>query len=279
MLTFHALLTTYGINPVEVRLVRHGNKEIPVLDVFQNNPERLTHYTAWQKLGRYGDARYIAVFAPARGTTALFLGLWAVNGVTTNKELTPKHLSLLQQYELPEEWFDRAAFYHLSLSDVMSDMSERLVIDWGGSTVSWVQKGDKPVVLIKGINSIGDFVSFDQVQLSYADLQKLIQDTDSNITWVNALTAVNGVYLIRHTIDGKLYVGSAYGKEGIFGRWKAYSRSGHGGNKLLKDITPQHMEFSILEVANGTMSADDVIERENRWKLRLGTRIHGLNDN
>lgn len=279
MLTFHALLTTYGINPAEVRLVRHGNKEIPVLDVFQNNPDRLTNYTAWQRLGRYGDSRYIAVFAPARGTTALFLGLWAVDGVTVNKDLTPDHLSLLRQYELPEEWYERSAFYHLNLSDVMSDLSERLIIDWGGSTVSWVQRGDKPVVLIKGTNSIGDFVSYDQVQLSYPDLQKLIQDTDSNITWVNALTAVNGIYLIRHTIDGKLYVGSAYGKEGIFGRWKTYSRSGHGGNKFLKDITPQHMEFSILEVANGTMSADDVIERESRWKLRLGTRIHGLNDN
>jgi hypothetical protein len=93
-----------------------------------------------------------------------------------------------------------------------------------------VQKKDKPVVLIKGVNSIGDFISYDDVQLSYADLQRLIKDTDSNIAWVNALSSVNGVYLIRHIMDGKLYVGSAYGKDGILGRWRAYARSGHGGN-------------------------------------------------
>jgi len=71
------------------------------------------------------------------------------------------------------------------------------VIEWGRSTVTWVQTKDKAVVQIKPINSIGGFISYDRILLSYAELQKLVNDTDSNTSWVNALSSVNGVYLIQ----------------------------------------------------------------------------------
>jgi len=159
----------------------------------------------------------------------------------------------------------------------MSDLSERLVIDWGRSTLNFVQTKNKYVVQIKPVNSIGDFTSYDTVLLSYGDLQKLIKDTDSNVSWVNALSLVNGVYLIKHKKDGRLYVGSAYGKGGILGRWSTYAKSGHAGNRLLKDLDPYEFEFSVLEIFPARMSANDVISRENRWKECLGTREFGLN--
>lgn len=71
------------------------------------------------------------------------------------------------------------------------------MIEWGRSTVTWVQTKDKAVVQIKPINSIGGFISYDRILLSYAELQKLVNDTDSNTSWVNALSSVNGVYLIQ----------------------------------------------------------------------------------
>ncbi len=80
----------------------------------------------------------------------------------------------------------------------MLNLSQRLVIQWGKSTVSWVQRKNKDVVQIKPVNSIGDFTSYDSIFLSYNDLQKLINDTDSNASWVNALSSVNGVYLIKY---------------------------------------------------------------------------------
>ncbi|MDO6712790.1 GIY-YIG nuclease family protein [Aliiglaciecola sp. 2_MG-2023] len=278
-LTFFDLLKTYGVNSSEVRLVRHGNKEIDVLKTFLNETQKFTEYTAWQKSGKYGDAKYLAIFSPARGTTSLFLGLWKVKGVTANKDLEPKHLALLQKYRLPERWYEKSVRYDLELSSEMLDLNQRLVIDWGGSTVSWVQRKNKSVVEIRPINSIGEFSSYDSILLSYADLQKLISDSDSNATWVNALSSVNGVYLIKHIVDGRLYIGSAYGKGGILGRWGSYARTGHAGNKLLKFLDPSNFVFSILEISPSTMSADDVIARENRWKVCLGTREFGLNDN
>ena len=279
MLSFFRLLETYGVVPENIRLIRHGNKEISVLDIFRKDITRFTEYTAWQLPGKFKGAELLAIFAPGRGSTAIFLGLWRVRGCTKNSALRASDIRLLSKHKLPTQWQNHSDRYHLEFDDRLSDLSERIIIDWGRSTVSWVQKKDKPVLEIKAPQSIGDFLSYDDVLLGYADIQKLAQHTDSNVTWVNALSTVNGVYLIRDKTTGLQYVGSAYGKGGILGRWKAYSLSGHGGNKLLKALDPVNFEFAILEICPSTMSADNVISRESRWKRVLGTRQFGLNDN
>lgn len=278
-MTLHHILEMYGINPAKVRLVRHSDKEINVVDTFRNKRDQLFEYTSWQIKGKFKDAKYLAVFGPARGTTALFLGLCRVRGCVENKNLTQEHRDSLLRYGLPKEWLDFSCRYDLELVSEMSDLSERLVIDWGKSTQQWVQKKDKNIVQIKPVNSIGEFVSYDSLRLSYAEVQCLAQDSDSNASWVNALSGVNGIYLVRYKVDGRLYVGSAYGKGGILGRWSSYSHTGHAGNKRLKNLDHSQFEFSILEICPNTMSADDVITRENRWKECLGTRQFGLNEN
>lgn len=279
MIKFFDILRLYGIDPKYVKLVRHGNKEIPVRETFVDEREKFESYQSFQKPRKFGGARYIATFCPARGTTALFLGVWDILGFKENHQLTRRHHREIDRFGFPARWHERAAWYDLSYRDDTADLSERLVIDWGKSTVSWVQSKDKPVIEIKALHSIGEFVSYDDIQLDYVDLQRLCRQSDANPTWVNALSAVNGVYLIRDTASGLLYVGSAYGDKGIFARWCHYARSGHGGNRWLKPLDPRNFEFSILEIAPSTMSADGVIERENRWKARLGTRESGLNEN
>ena len=126
---------------------------------------------------------------------------------------------------------------------------------------------------------MGDFGSCDDIQLGFDEIKKLASDTYANATWVDALSAVNGIYLVLDNSDGRMYVGSAYGGNGIFGRWAKYAKIGHGGNKELKDLDPRELEFSILEIAPPTLSADEIIERENRWNKRLRTREFGLNSN
>jgi hypothetical protein len=279
MISFHELLKNYGVDSQVVKLARHGNKEIDVLKTFKEDKERFDEYCAWQSEGKYKNVKYIAVFTPAQGTTALFIGLWSIKGFTENSKLTKKHQSLLKKHDLPENWFDVSVRYDLKLTEIMKDLSQRLVIEWGKSTLSWVQVKDKEIVQIKPKNSIDEFQSYDAIQLTFSDLKTLIKDSDSNSTWIHALESVNGIYLIKHQLDGRLYVGSAYGKKGILGRWTSYSKNGHGDNKLLKPLEPNDFEFSILELASSTISADEIIKRENRWKTRLGTREFGLNDN
>lgn len=106
-----------------------------------------------------------------------------------------------------------------------------------------------------------------------------MQFPDTNLTWLKALSSVNGVYLIKDKMSGKLYVGFAYGDQGIYGRWSSYAKNGHGGNSELTSLDPSTLQFSILEIVPATTTADGVIECENRWKEKLGTRQFGLNKN
>ncbi|WP_303905967.1 GIY-YIG nuclease family protein [Thiohalomonas denitrificans] len=93
------------------------------------------------------------------------------------------------------------------------------------------------------------------------------------------MESVNGIYLLAHPSNGKLYVGSAYGDSGLWGRWESYLDNGHGGNVMLRQLGKADYQVSVLEVASSTTSLNDVIELENRWKEKLLTRIHGLNRN
>ena len=277
-LTFHKILGLYDIDPAKTKLVRHSNSEIPILDTFKNNLSRFETYQSFQKKNKFGNADHIAVFAPSYGTSALFLGLWNISDSISGDD-DPELHQLIDECGFPPSWHNDIYFYHLEKHSVMDELSERLVIDWGGSTVAWVQGKDKPIIEIRRQNSIGEFASYDKVQIPYQELKILCIDSAANIDWVNALSAVNGIYLIKDNSTGKLYVGSAYGENRIFGRWSAYAANGDGGNVELKELDANNFEFSILEIVSGTVSADEVIRREGRWKEKLGSREFGLNQN
>ena len=99
-------------------------------------------------------------------------------------------------------------------------------------------------------------------------------------SWKMAMMQWRGIYYIFDALDGKGYVGSAYGESNLLGRWENYGATGHGGNKLLRDRNPESFSFSILERVSPDMNASDVVALENSWKERLHTRApHGLNDN
>lgn len=280
MFSFYELLKHYGIKPQEIKLVRHGNAEIPILDTFKNNIKKLEAYQSIQRPGKFSGAKYIIVFAPTFGTSALFLGVWEILGSKISKDFTQEVHQMIDNYAFPKSWHDEDnEFYILKYTDLLSELSERLVVEWGKATVAWVQNKDKEILEIKAINLIGDFISYDDVLLSYYDLKKILNDQKSNITWHTALSSVNGIYLIRNGRNNKLYVGSAYGENGILGRWKCYASSGHGGNKDLKNLDPAFFEFSILEIVSSTLSKDEIIQRECKWKNKLGTREFGLNNN
>jgi len=83
--------------------------------------------------------------------------------------------------------------------------------------------------------------------------------------------------------NGKMYVGSAYGENMILGRWRAYVKTGHGGNTGLKRLTFDHIKqnfrYSILDIYKSTIDDQIIIDRENRWKEVLQTRKFGYNEN
>lgn len=145
--------------------------------------------------------------------------MWDIQGCTEASKFTKRIQTELKKYNLPENWFNVSDRYTLRKNHSRDELSERLVIEWGPATVSRVQSRDKEIVEIKGKKTIGDFNSFNQVDLDFYELQMMTQFPDTNLTWFKALSSVNGVYLIKDKKTGKLYAGSTYGEQGIFGRW------------------------------------------------------------
>jgi hypothetical protein len=123
------------------------------------------------------------------------------------------------------------------------------------------------------------FPGYDKVKLSWSELKRVIEKEG----WKTALQNQKGIYLITDISNGKMYVGSAYGKDMILGRWTSYIKSGHGGNVELKKINIDHIqknfEYSILDIFKSTIDDKTVIDREVWWKNILKTREFGYNLN
>lgn len=138
-----------------------------------------------------------------------------------------------------------------------------------------------------------EFNNYENVCKKFKALKQVI-DVE---TWKNALSAVYGVYVITDIHTGKLYIGSAYGENGIYGRWKTYLTCGFDKeevedveypNKQLKELVKQkgmsyleeNFQYSILEIAPKTqIGKETVLQRERYWKEVLKSREFGYNDN
>ncbi len=132
--------------------------------------------------------------------------------------------------------------------------------------------------------TIGEFPGFNDILLSYTNLKTVVREAIPS--WKTTLSNIAGVYVITDTTSGMHYVGSAYGGDGIWQRWAAYAKNGHGGNRELRDLLKaegsdhaQHFQFSLLEVCDVNSSDEYVIGRENHWKTVLRSREFGLNRN
>ena len=201
----------------------------------------------------------------------LFAGLFLKKGVTFN------HSTNLFHYELN------------SIAEC-EDITGRLVVNFEKTFRNSYLNAEKwaQSLLVTEIKpecmTLSDFPGFKSINLSKRELDIVIQ---TNIpSWKGALSSVSGIYVISDSRSGKLYVGSAYGQDGIWGRWSQYSSSGHGNNKelraLINEIGAESTEtfrFSILEVADIHASKNDILARESHWKRVLMARSHGFNAN
>ena len=130
------------------------------------------------------------------------------------------------------------------------------------------------------------FPGYEWVNIPFGDLESLMRRDRSD--WKTALASVNGVYLITDESIGKRYVGSAYGEQGLWGRWKNYVETGHGGNQGLRMATGEdslryarrHFRFTLLDFFAFSTPKEVILSRETFWKKVLLTRgEYGLNEN
>lgn len=176
------------------------------------------------------------------------------------------------------------------------DKSEKVTRTWTTNNIELVNKTEIIEILSDSYRKVySNFYGFEHVSKSYNDLKNVIDEP----MWKQALSSVYGVYVITDTGNGNLYIGSATGTTGIYGRWKTYIEKGYDEkevedkdypNKKLKEIANdktkglnyirENFQYSILEIfTKNKVGANKALEREKYWKKVFDTKEHGYNDN
>jgi len=268
MITFKELISlkTDILESSYVKYVRHKDSRKEYRDLIKDR-EELLKYQCEQKNDIFNGCDYIVSFFGQESTKALFIGVFKVNGVRKEND---KH------------------YYDLTEVEGFEDYKDRVVINWGKATLSWHQwynKTEKEVIEILPNGYLGHFPGLLNFVLEFSELQKIDKNTEANRQWLNHLKSVNGIYLILDEKTGNQYIGSAYGKLGIWQRWSEYAKNGHGGNKMLKNLCSKdrsyykNFKFSILQTLPSNSTSKEVITIENLYKTKLGTKAFGLNMN
>lgn len=175
-------------------------------------------------------------------------------------------------------------YFDLHPSRFLEPLVKRLVVEWGNPRI-WHRRATSaanlPILEIADPHRI-PFPGFDRVLLKHHKLGEMVDD-HRYADWHAALSAVQGIYLITDSCNGKQYVGKADGAERIFQRWMSYARDGHGGNLALRELVKTghapHFVFSILRVFGPSTPSSEVDAAESHYKNALMTRTFGLNQN
>lgn len=245
------------------------NGETHPLDAFVSDPEKWKLWNAWRGTRDDFNRRFI--------------------------------FSLMRYYHQPDKWLFGGIFevisrntgsYVVNLMELHQEYIGRLLIDYRGPGVRGRafklenHFNELKVAQIFEIPFKGEaFCGYDSVAHGFSQLEAIIRQNKPD--WKSALENVKGVYLIVDRSNGKMYVGSAYGSDGIWSRLACYIGTGHGWNDELTKLINMHgikyarenFQFSILEFQ--PMRTDDqvIINRERYWKRVLQTNVFGYNKN
>lgn len=263
---------------VRVKLVRHQDKRYDVQELYRTG--QLDTYQGYQAKPIF-ECDYIVSFIGLEGSLARFIGVYRVLGRRSAREVPVPPDFLYPDFHQQDD-----VFYQLVPMPGFGDLKDRIVIDWGKGALAWHQwLSEKEVVEVLPKGYVSYFPGYLDFILTFQQLSMIIENPSANREWHRMLGAVAGVYLIVESKTGMQYVGSAYGEEGILGRWRQYTKSHDGGNLRLQEIleidpaASNRFMFSILHTLPRTLTKNEVIKYEVLYKNKLGSRAFGLNAN
>lgn len=268
MITIQELLFNRGLDPkAKVKLVRHKDSRRDLYSLYRYSKNEFLDYQKSQIRDVFHEVDYVVSFIGEEGRLSRFIGVYKV----------------LSKGEVRA---DGHFWYEMEETTGFEDLKERVIIDWGSAAIMWHQwiNNRKEVVEIHPGLHYQQFTDYFDFVLDFKELQEIIINAYSD--WKRMLSVTKGIYLISDSKTGKLYVGSAYGDDGIWGRWATYvATNGHGGNKTLKELVSIdsnyafNFRFSILMLLPRTVTSDQAIAKEKLFKKKLGTNAFGLNNN
>ena len=209
----------------------------------------------------------MATFLAMPNDKTTFVGMWQVNGQSEN-------VNRLRCAISDDDSAERI-IYDLAKLAMLDKFAERLVIDWGAGTRSWVQRAARNH---KEVLAIAD--AADPPFPGWATFFKPVDHIPAlPASWQAILANAKGIYLLVHRPSGQQYVGSAIGAQGFLARWLDYAATDHGVNVNLKGKSAADIDVAVLEAAASTATDEEILRAETVWKIKLGTRVHGLNAN
>lgn len=151
--------------------------------------------------------------------------------------------------------------------------------------LSFLKDEEEIIEILPCIYNGEQFEGYDNVHLPYKKLNDILAGRVMP-TYYEALKKITGVYCLTDTSNGKLYIGSATGGEGVAQRWGDYLSTKHGGNVKLKELYKQkgdkyfekYFTFTLIEYFGLSYDPKKIIQREQYWKNCLNTIKNGYND-
>ncbi len=279
MLTVKQLFIADGLDLDEdrIKLVRH-------VDHMERSIQRTVregHFDLYQQeqtptVRPFHNCDVILSFVGIEGHKAEFYGAYEVRGHGPFAKADLKELPAWLA-EAHKDGQPRIK-YELRELETFRSYRGRLIVQWK-STRGWHQKKDLDIYELLPATVATLFPGYQEVLLNFDGLKAIFADPRAHRDWHAALKANAGIYRVVDLSDGKIYIGSAYGSGGLWTRWQTYTKTGHGGNKLLKERDPKNFHWSIVRTVSTTLSPRDVIGIEALEKQKHGSRAVGLNSN
>lgn len=277
-ITIQELLFNRGLKKEDkIVLLRHkDNRKTKIIrgvayneslyDIYRYKPKLFLEYQAEQAEDKFKGVEYIVSFLGEEGTKSRFLGVYRIIETITNDSFSPFYYKMIEV-------------------DGFENLKERVIIDWGKGARSWCQGIHNEKEIIEITPGFADaFPGYPNVILKFYQLKEIINKGYPE--WKRMLSAVNCIYAILDNKTGKIYVGSTYNRQGIWGRWEVYVKTnGHGNNVSLKEMVesdPKYADnfiFSILHILPINISAEEAIKEEELFKNKLGAISFGLCNN
>lgn len=279
------ILKDYGLSIEKTKLVRHPLNKKDVNEVYSKGGLGfLEAYQSSQSKRIFDNCKYIVTFIGTVGTQSRFVGVYKILGIIDG----PKVRDYMPEGYPHEEHFDNNhVYYQMERTDIMEDLVNRLIIDWPSprSWFNWAST-EKEVLSILSTDEI-EFPGYENLILTYTELSNIVDGDERYLKWREALSNVNGIYLICDTKHSMQYIGSTYNDEGILGRWTNYIRTLDGGDVGIKAHLKKYpgayldFQFTILRILPKPIEMKAAVDVETLYKKKLGTRneISGLNKN
>lgn len=272
-MNFSDLLNIHGYDAKDTWLARHAGAGGKIYLLWRNEQRQFDLFSRIQKKGKFSNRKYVAHFVATPEGDTLFTGLYQIN---KERDITSPLIDPISYIDLSGIQKNRPVIYDVTRMGDFDQYAGKLYIKWGKGYLAYAQKADlyqKGIIEIRKNISDPDFPGFQKFSCSSRHVSSLPEK------WKTVLQVNKGVYILVHKETQRQYIGSATGELGFLGRWLSYEANGHGGVVQLKKLKDPEFEIGVLEVCSSSDMAIDIINREQDWKRKLGSRAIGLNSN